>query len=121
MKKLLLSGIIVLATVFTYAQTTPVATAPPKAVPTVKAKQVPNPAAYACPKCYEITKGAGKCAKCQVDKIQLGTYYCTSCVKATGNKPGKCPSCNAATVQMTRKYCAAHGMKTEKPKEETKM
>ena len=99
----------------------PATTTATKTVTPAKVKQVPNPAAYACPKCFDITKGAGKCAKCQVDKVQLGTYYCTSCLKGTGNKAGKCPTCNTATVQMTRKYCAAHAAKTGKPKEDAKM
>ena len=49
------------------------------------------------------------CAKCNTAKVQLGTYYCTHCNKATGAKAGKCPSCSGATTQITRKYCAAHG------------
>ena len=116
MKKLLLSVIVLLTAAFSYAQPT-VTTAPVKTDKAVKAKQVQNPAAYACPKCYMISKGAGKCEHCQVDKVQLGTYYCPACMKGTGNKAGNCPTCNKATVQMTRKYCAAHQMKTEKPKE----
>jgi len=71
--------------------------------------QVQNPAAYACPKCYQITKGAGKCTMDNSDKVQLGTYYCPHCMKASGAKAGKCASCGMATVQMTRKYCAKMG------------
>ena len=72
-------------------------------------KQVANPAAYACPKCFMISKGAGICDHCNADKVQLGTYYCMKCNKATGSKPGKCATCSGATTQITRKYCAAHG------------
>ena len=46
----------------------------------VKKQQVQNPAAYACPKCFHISKGSGQC-----------------------------PDCKTATVQMTRKYCAKMG------------
>ena len=120
MKKLLLSGIIMMVAFISYAQQ-PVTDMPVKTVKTVKAKQVANPAAYACPKCFMISKGAGKCEHCQADKVQLGTYYCTSCMKSTSNKPGKCPTCNAATVQMTRKYCASHHMTEDKPKVDAKM
>ena len=120
MKKLLLSGIVLLTAAFSYAQPA-VTTAPVKTDKTVKVKQVQNPAAYACPKCYMISKGAGKCEHCQADKVQLGTYYCPACMKATGAKAGKCPSCSKETVQMTRKYCAAHQMKSDKPKDDTKM
>lgn len=117
MKKLLLSGIVMLLAVCSFAQ--PSVTTSTKTTST-KVKQVQNPAAWACPKCFNITKDGGKCASCQADKVQLGTYYCTACMKGTGNKSGKCPSCNAATVQMTRKYCAAHHMKTDKPKSDMK-
>lgn len=71
-------------------------------------KHVQNPAAWACPKCYKITKEGGACMDDKTDKVQLGTYYCEHCVKGTGNKPGKCPTCGAATTQMTRKLCAQH-------------
>ena len=89
------------------AQTTaPAAQATEK---TAVQKQVQNPAAWACPKCYMITKAGGKCAHCDVDKVQLGTYYCQHCIKATGNKPGKCSMCGSETTQMTRKLCAKMG------------
>lgn len=52
--------------------------APSKELAT-KSKQVANPVAYACMKCYNIEKEAGKCSKCQSDKVQLGTYYCENC------------------------------------------
>lgn len=120
MKKLLLSVIVLMAAVFTFAQP-PVTTTPVKTNNAVKVKQVQNPAAYACPKCYMISKGAGKCEHCQVDKVQLGTYYCPACMKGTGTKAGKCPTCSKETVQMTRKYCAAHMAKMDKPKDNTKM
>lgn len=80
----------------------------PSAASTQKAKQVQNAAAWACPKCYAITKDGGQCASCKMDKVQLGTYYCTHCMKGTGAKAGKCPACGMATTQMTRKLCAEH-------------
>jgi hypothetical protein len=82
-------------------------------------KQVQNPAAYACPKCFKITKEGGKCSVDGTDMVQLGTYYCLHCMKSTGTKPGKCPTCGMATTQITRKYCAAHGgtpLKDKQPK-----
>ncbi|MEP6748060.1 MAG: hypothetical protein ABJB86_10060 [Bacteroidota bacterium] len=75
---------------------------------TAKHKQAQNPAAWACPTCFKITKEGGQCPDDKTDKVQLGTYYCAHCVKATGAKPGKCPTCGGATTQMTRKLCAAH-------------
>ncbi len=83
-------------------------------------KQVQNPAAYACPKCFHISKGAGKCPDDGTEKVQLGTYYCTHCMKSTGTKPGKCPSCGMETTQITRKYCAAHGGTPLKDKQTAK-
>lgn len=91
----------------TFAQT-PVAAPAAKSATEKKmahAKQVQNPAAYACPKCYAISKGVGQCEHCKADKVQLGTYYCPACAKASGAKAGKCATCGAATVQMTRKLC----------------
>jgi hypothetical protein len=119
MKKLLASAIIILAAMSINAQTT---TAEPAAKTTTaaKPKQTVNAAAYACPQCFAISKGAGKCEHCQADKVQLGTYYCTMCKKSTGTKPGNCPDCKMATTQITRKYCAKHSMKKDKPKEDTK-
>jgi hypothetical protein len=76
-----------------------------------KMKQVPNPASWACPKCYAITKDGGVCAADQSEKVQLGTYYCAHCMKASGSKPGKCASCSMATTQMTRKLCAKNTVK----------
>jgi hypothetical protein len=73
-----------------------------------KVAQVANPAAWACPKCFSITKAGGKCAADQSDMVQLGTYYCDHCMKASGSKAGKCASCSMATTQMTRKLCAQH-------------
>jgi hypothetical protein len=73
-----------------------------------KHKQVQNPAAWACPTCFKITKEGGVCADDKTAKVQLGTCYCAHCVKATGAKPGKCPDCGGATTQMTRKLCASH-------------
>ena len=104
MKKLL---VLFAALFFSYAmqaQTTAPAETTTKTV--VKKQQVQNPAAYACPKCFQISKGSGQCPMCKTDKIQLGTYYCPKCDKATGAKAGNCPDCKTATVQMTRKYCA---------------
>ena len=104
MKKLFFLSCLMIAAVISFAQTTPAA-----AVDTAKkivAKHVQNPAAWACPKCYKITKDGGNCADDATAKVQLGTYYCEHCVKATGAKPGKCPTCGGATTQMTRKLCA---------------
>ncbi len=104
MKKLILLLAIVFVAAYSFAQ------APVKDSThhMVKSKQVQNPAAWACPKCYAISKQGGKCAADNTDMVQLGTYYCEHCVKATGTKPGKCPTCGAATTQMTRKLCAQH-------------
>jgi hypothetical protein len=71
-----------------------------------KVKQVANAAAWACPKCFDITKAGGNCAQDQTDMVQLGSYYCEKCVKATGDKAGNCSSCSEKTVRMTRKRCA---------------
>ena len=106
MKKQVLFLAFLCFMVFSFAQTTPAAD-PTKKVETVKKAQ--NPAAWACPKCYKITKYGGSCAYCKVAKVQLGTYYCAHCVKATGAKAGKCPACGAATTQITRKLCSEHG------------
>jgi hypothetical protein len=76
-----------------------------------KVAQVANPAHWACPKCFSITKEGGKCGADQTDMVQLGDYYCEHCVKGTGKKPGKCTSCSMATTQMTRKLCAKHNGK----------
>jgi hypothetical protein len=76
-----------------------------------KVAQVANAAAWACPKCFDITKAGGTCAHDQTDMVQLGTYYCDKCVKATGSKSGKCGTCSNQTVQMTRKLCAKHNGK----------
>lgn len=118
MKKIILLVLIIFVSVNLMAQTT--ATKTVAKTETAKPKQVSNPAAYACPKCYMITKGAGKCEHCQVDKVQLGTYYCSKCQKGTGSKPGLCPSCKGETVQITRKYCAKHSMKVDVAKPDSK-
>lgn len=94
--------------------------APAQEKTAAKTKQVSNPAAYACPKCFMISKGAGKCDHCQVDKVQLGNYYCGKCQKGTGSKPGTCPDCKGPAVQITRKYCAQHSMKKNEMKKEEK-
>jgi hypothetical protein len=109
MKKFMISACLSFLVVTAFAQQTP-ATTPPAVVKkeTAKPKQVQNPAAWACPKCFMITKEGGQCSMDHTDKVQLGTYYCDQCVKATGNKPGKCPTCSKQTVQMTRKLCAQH-------------
>lgn len=91
-----------------FAQQKPATTASAAPATAEKAKHVQNPAAWACPKCYAITKDGGQCASCKTDKVQLGTYYCTHCMKGTGAKAGKCPACGMATTQMTRKLCAEH-------------
>jgi hypothetical protein len=102
MKKLFVLASLLVFSVLSFAQQTPADTAK-KMV-----KHVQNPAAWACPKCFKITKDGGTCADDNTAKVQLGTYYCEHCVKATGDKPGKCATCGAATTQMTRKFCAAH-------------
>jgi hypothetical protein len=108
MKKLIFTSLMMLFCAFVFAQqTTPVPPQNNKAK-IEHPKQVQNPAAYACPKCFNISKGAGNCEHCQVAKVQLGTYYCAACNKSTGSKPGKCPSCGATSVQMTRKLCSQH-------------
>ena len=93
----------------TSTATTQTTTKTPTATTTTSNPQKPaaNPAAYACPKCYAITKDGGNCTKCNVAKVQLGTYYCEHCMKSCGAKPGKCASCGMASTQMTRKMCAA--------------
>lgn len=116
MKKIILLLVFVAFSSFMNAQTSPVAASKKETV--AKPKQVANPAAYACLKCYNIEKGAGKCSKCQADKVQLGTYYCEHCAKGTGAKAGKCDMCGAKTTQMTRKLCASKthkDTKTETP------
>jgi lipopolysaccharide biosynthesis regulator YciM len=110
-KKILSLALTMVVGLAIHAQTAATAPAKPsvsKATDVVKV-QTQNPAAYACPKCFKISKGAGQCPDCKVEKVQLGTYYCTKCMKATGAKPGNCPTCNTATTQMTRKYCAKMG------------
>ena len=89
-------------------------TTPTAPAANVAKKQVQNPAAYACPKCFKISKGAGQCPDDKTEKVQLGTYYCAHCMKTTGTKAGKCPTCGMATTQMTRKYCAKMGGTPEK-------
>ncbi len=107
MKKIILAAIMLLSiSVATKAQST----STPVAVDKVKKEtKQQNPAAYACPKCYHITKGEGQCTDCKMAKVQLGTYYCPKCNMAGGSKPGNCSMCKSPNVQMTRKYCAAHG------------
>ncbi len=107
MKKLI---VLFVAVCFGFAlQAQTVATAPAAATTTAKKVQTQNPAAYACPKCFMVSKGAGQCAMCKTDKVQLGTYFCPKCMKSAGAKAGTCADCKGATVQMTRKYCAANG------------
>ena len=119
MKKLFFLSLVVCLAMGASAQVT--TTQPVKQTVPSKPKQVANPAAYACPQCFAISKGAGKCEHCQANKVQLGTYYCFKCQKGTGSKPGTCPDCKGATVQVTRKYCAEHKMKMDAPKADTKM
>ncbi len=119
MKKLLTLTVAIIMAIGSFAQ-------PPAAPPAsgkmgiAKAKQVNKPAAYACPMCCNIGKEGGKCDHCQMDKVQLGSYYCMHCKKGTGSKPGKCESCNMATTQITRRYCATHKMKHDKMKHDDK-
>lgn len=118
MKKFLLMFVFLAFTSIINAQvatTTPVKKADAK-MTVVKNKQVANPAAFACMKCFNIEKDGGKCSKCQGDKVQLGTYYCEHCAKATGAKPGKCDMCSGKTTQMTRKFCASKNPKSMKEK-----
>ena len=105
MKRTAFLIIVLFFTVNGFAQQNPVADT---AKHVIKHKHVQNPAAWACPTCFKITKDGGQCPDDKTAKVQLGTYYCEHCVKATGNKPGKCPTCGAATTQMTRKLCAKH-------------
>ena len=81
---------------------------------TVNHQQKQNTAAWACPACFKITKEGGQCAGDKTTKIQLGTYYCQHCVKATGDQPGICPTCKGATTQMTRKLCKEHTKNVKK-------
>jgi rubrerythrin len=112
MKKLLFLSFLMIGSIICFAQQTPAAV-----VDTAKKaanKHVQNPAAWACPKCFKITKDGGTCADDNTAKVQLGTYYCEHCMKTTGNKPGKCPSCGNATTQMTRKLCGQHNAPAKK-------
>ena len=112
MKKLLFLSFLIIGSVICFAQQTPAAV-----VDTAKkavSKHAQNPAAWACPKCFKITKDGGQCADDHSDKVQLGTYYCEHCMKATGSKAGKCPTCSGPTTQMTRKLCAEHAMPVKK-------
>jgi hypothetical protein len=124
MKKILLMLVMLAYNSFVHAQTPtkipePAATATTTVKTEAKAavtktKQVANPAAYACMKCFAIEKAEGKCSKCQSDKVQLGTYFCEHCMKASGAKPGKCAMCSMQTTQMTRKFCNSKTDKTLK-------
>ena len=104
MQKVFLLLVIVFAGLASFAQQKPVA----DSATAVNYKQQQNPAAWACPACYKITKEGGQCTDDKTTKIQLGTYYCQHCVKATGDQPGICPTCKGATTQMTRKLCKEH-------------
>ena len=115
MKKLLTLSIAFFMAISCFAQP-PVASPTPGKSSTAKAKKANNSAAYACPMCCNISKEGGKCDHCNMDKVQLGSYYCMHCKKGTGSKPGKCESCNMETTQITRKYCATHKMKHDKEK-----
>jgi len=107
MKTILLSFVI-------FVLAGPVANAQAKADSATAKHQVQNKAAWACPACYKITKEGGQCDMDKTAKIQLGTYCCQHCVKATGDKPGNCPMCKGATTQMTRKLCKEHTSNTKK-------
>ena len=116
MKKLTLMIVVMFTAIFSFGQAVTEAPAVKTVKPAAaKPKQVANAAAYACQKCFAISKGEGNCEKCNVAKVQLGTYYCPMCSKGTGAKPGKCPSCSMATTQMTRKYCAKQLAKKATP------
>ncbi len=91
------------------AQTTTAPTSAPVKDMVKKEAKPQNPAAYACPKCFHISKGEGQCTDCKIAKVQLGTYYCPKCNMSGGVKPGSCTMCKSPNVQMTRKYCAAKG------------
>jgi hypothetical protein len=115
MKKLLLMASVMCLSLCSMAQTD--SAAAPKQnghKEHKKGMQTANAAAWACPKCFAITKEGGQCTMDQTDKVQLGTYYCEHCMKTTGTKPGKCATCAAPAVQMTRKLCAKHQHHTEK-------
>ena len=73
MKKLM---VLFFALCFSYALQAQTTATDATAKTAVKKHQVQNPAAYACPKCYHISKGSGQCPDCKVEKVQLGTYYC---------------------------------------------
>ena len=96
---------LLLALVFTgtaaFTQQAPVDSA-------ILVKQKKHGAAWACPACFKITKEGGQCAGDKTAKIQLDTYYCQHCVKATGDKPGNCPTCKGTTTQMTRRLSKEH-------------
>jgi hypothetical protein len=111
MKKIFFFLFFAFAACTTFAQTP--STAPAATPATATVKKVQNPAAWACPQCFHISKDGGTCEKCSVAKVQLGTYYCPKCMKGTGTKAGNCPTCGTATVQMTRKLCASHNGMTK--------
>ncbi len=108
MKKIFLLLALICVTAIGFSQQSPTT----DTAKTVKQKQ--NSAAWACPACFKITKEGGKCADDKSEKIQLGTYYCQHCMKATGDKPGTCSMCKGATTQMTRKLCKEHTSNVKK-------
>ena len=117
MKKLFLLLAFFAFSTFVNAQTETAKQDPPKMAKkevVAKPKQVANPAAFACMKCFNIEKAEGKCSICQADKVQLGTYFCAHCQKGTGAKLGKCDMCQAQTTQMTRKFCGSKTGKSDK-------
>lgn len=122
MKKLFALLVVLFLATVSYCQP-PVSTAanPKQGKVTAKKLNEGKPA-YACPKCCDITKSEGKCEHCKVDRVKLGTYYCTHCMKSTGDKPGNCDMCKMRTTQISRKYCATHKMKHhDKMKHDDKM
>ena len=102
MKKILLFMLMLSAGLAGFSQQTTTV------VDTAKTAHKQNAAAWACPSCFKITKDGGNCTTDKSAKIQLGTYYCQHCIKATGSKPGECPVCKGATTQMTRRLCNQH-------------
>jgi hypothetical protein len=67
-----------------------------------------NKTDWVCPACFKISKEAGACTQDKTATIQLGSYYCQRCVKASGGQPGQCRTCNGTTTQMTKKLCKQH-------------
>ncbi len=110
MKTFFLLLVVVFAGLTGFAQQQPVS----DSATAINHQQKQNSAAWACPACFKITKEGGQCAGDKTTKIQLGTYYCQHCVKATGGQPGICTTCKGSTTQMTRKLCKEHTKNVKK-------